>query len=496
MQSLLKKFEIPIVGILLLGVLIWGGFLRFYKLGEQSLWIDEGYTINAAQQTLKYGYPLLESGKVYDPHMGNTYVVAAAIKIFGLDPFHPWSSRIPQAIAGLIGIYLFFRASYLTTKNLAVSLIATICFTFFTWHIAWARQARGYVEMQTFLIASYMSFLSWFQERKVWYFILGSILIGLAWLFQGVAMVAFPLIPLFLGLYVIINRSQVKSVASIQLGLVILGIAVMLLKFIAPKIPALVSLGYETTYFAFLINTFAIYILIIIIGTFISLKNKNTPFLSFFIPSLFFIAPGFITMWFSQVIQFRYLLVISPFIFVLTALAINEIMAFVRKYNDKYLPITVTIVLGFLLFHTLSFKPQATYLLEEGSPQPPFAATYDLIKKTISPGDLVISPYTQMTNIYMGDPGYWLPVSLTGRKSEVAAKTINGRDYYTGAPKINSPEEMTDLINNHRGYIILDTMARNRLEPAMLDAIKNNKRSTLVFQKQTTNGSIQMYHFN
>jgi hypothetical protein len=101
-----------------------------------------------------------------------------------------------------------------------------------------------------------------------------------------------------------------------------------------------------------------------------------------------------------------------------------------------------------------------------------------------------------MTNIYMGTPGYWLPVSLTGRKSEVASKTINGRDYYTNAPKVNSAEELTTLINEHRGYIILDTMARNRLPADMMDAIKNNSRSTMVFQKKTNNGSIQLYHFN
>jgi hypothetical protein len=79
-------------------------------------------------------------------------------------------------------------------------------------------------------------------------------------------------------------------------------------------------------------------------------------------------------MWFSNVIQFRYLLVISPFIFILTGVAIKEIIIFVKKYNDKYLPITVTIILGFFLIQTLSFVPKALYPLEEGSPQPPFAA--------------------------------------------------------------------------------------------------------------------------
>ncbi len=495
-QDFLKKYEITIVGIILLIVLVWGSFLRFYKLGEQSLWIDEGYTINAAQQTLKHGYPLLESGKVYDPHVASTYVVAASIKIFGLDPYHPWQARLPQALFSILGIFLFFRASYLTTKNLTVSIIATICFTFFQWHIAWARQARGYVEMQTFLIASYMAFVHWFENKKLGSLIMAILCMGLAVLFQGVAMVVLPLVGFFIILYAIINRSRFKNFFSFQLVLILLGCGVLAFRWVAPKIPVLTALGYETTYLAFLLTTFTIYLFIIIIGTLLSLKNKTSPLLSFVIPSAFILIPGFITMWFSNVIQFRYLLVISPFIFLLTGSAIKEIIIFVKKYSDKYLPITVTIILGFFLLQTLSFAPKALYPLEEGSPQPPFAATYDLIKKTASPNDIFISPYTQMTNIYLGTSGYWLPVSLTGRPSEVASKTINGRDYYTNAPKVNSPEEITSLINEHRGYIILDTMARKRLSPEMLDAITTNKRSTLVFQKKSENGSIQLYHFN
>lgn len=55
--------------ILILGIFIfWGGFLRLHNLGVQSLWIDEGYTINAAQGVLDHGYPILDSGLSYRAH--------------------------------------------------------------------------------------------------------------------------------------------------------------------------------------------------------------------------------------------------------------------------------------------------------------------------------------------------------------------------------------------------------------------------------------------
>lgn len=100
-----------------------------------------------------------------------------------------------------------------------------------------------------------------------------------------------------------------------------------------------------------------------------------------------------------------------------------------------------------------------------------------------------------MTKIYLGDPGYWLPVSLTGRSNEIADKTINGTDYYTGAPKVNSPEEFRNLIETRRGYVILDAMARARVGTEYLNALKN-PRVTLVFKKATETDLIELYHFN
>ena len=494
--DLFKKHEPFIIGIVLIGILIWGSFLRIYKLGNDSLWIDEGYTINAAQAVITHGYPILDSGEIYDPHIANTYTVAAFIKLFGLDPYNPWQARIPQVLGSVVGIYLFFRASMITTKNLAVSLVATAAFTLFGWHIAWARQARGYAEMQTFVIGAYLSFYSWFEYKKIKYYFYALLCTIGAILFQGVALVTLPLLVIFPVIYYLTYQPRIRNLFSLRLILTLVAIGTLLMRFIVPRIPSIEIYGYGTTYLTYFSETFLIPLILIVLGIIISLRNHTKSFLSFIIPLVTLLIPGIIIMFYSQAIQFRYLLVVSPLVYILLATSLKELFAFLKKFNDKYLPITVAIIIGYFLIHSSSILPLKSYQLEEGSPQPPFNAAYDLIKKTKSPQDIVIAPYTPLTQIYLNETGYWLPISLTGRSNEIDAKTIHGKDYYTNAPKVNSIDEFINLINTHRGYVVLDTMARARLEPSYLDELQKNPRVTLVFQKGSPHGTIQVFHFN
>jgi 4-amino-4-deoxy-L-arabinose transferase-like glycosyltransferase len=313
MKALLKKYEVPLVGILLIITLFWGSFLRIYKLGNQSLWIDEGYTINAAQGVLAHGHPLLDSGQEYTPHRLSVYLTAASMKIFGFDPMNPWSARLPHALFGIISIYLIYRAMYSTTKNLWASLFAAFCFAFFPWEIAWSRQVRGYAEMQTFLIAAFLYMWAWVQTRSIKSLFLSGIMFILACLGQGVAVVALPLI---VATPTIVWAYEGISTKKIELREIILGIlsaaaiGVMIYRTWSPHIEAL---GYETTYLSFFISTFFYFLIVGWIGMFIAMRNKTSNFLAFLLPTLFTLIPGVIIMWYSPVLQFRYLLVITPF---------------------------------------------------------------------------------------------------------------------------------------------------------------------------------------
>ena len=62
LEKINKKIYIP--GVLLVILIAVGFFLRVYKLGYQSYWIDEGFTYMQMEAVHKHGYPLLESGVV------------------------------------------------------------------------------------------------------------------------------------------------------------------------------------------------------------------------------------------------------------------------------------------------------------------------------------------------------------------------------------------------------------------------------------------------
>ena len=497
MKSFLDKYQVPIVGILLCMTLFWGSFLRLYKLGNQSLWIDEGYTINAAQGVLAHGHPLLDSGQEYTPHRLSIYLTAASMKIFGFDPMNPWSARLPHALFGIISIYLIYRAMYSITKNLWASVFAAICFAFFPWEIAWSRQVRGYAEMQTFLIAAFMYMWAWVKTKKIKSYVLSIIMFVLAYLGQGVAVVGLPLIiavPIIVWMYegVISKRLFLREI--ILSILAALAIGIIAYRTWAPHIEAL---GYEKTYLSFFVGTFFYFLIVGWIGMLLTMKNKTSDFLGFLLPTLFTLIPGVIIMWYSPVLQFRYLLVISPFLFLYFANGVSEIFKFLKNRGDKFLTITCLIIICFFGIKMIYVIPLASYPLEQGSPQPDFKSAYKLIVATKTPDSLVIAPYTQMTKIYMNQPGLWLPVSLTGRKDEVAQKTIDGtKDYYTGALKIQNDTDLNQIVSTGRGYIIVDAMARGRLDESTIAIIENNPHSTKVYDTGSGPDRLQVFHFN
>ena len=134
----------------LIVLIIIGFILRFYKLNIQSLWIDEGFSINAATQTLKYFYPKLESGFVYSGSLLNTYLIAFFIKIFKDLIFAPRLVSVIFGILSIIVTFYFGKEIY----NKKIGLIAALFVTFSSIEIAWSRQARMYAQFQFFYLLS------------------------------------------------------------------------------------------------------------------------------------------------------------------------------------------------------------------------------------------------------------------------------------------------------------------------------------------------------
>ena len=128
-MSIITESRAMVIHILFGAILFAGLFLRLVDLGFQSLWIDEGFSINAAQAIIAHGYPILNSGKIYTSSPLNTTIIAGAIKIFGLDPFNPWTARLPSVAFGIgvVALVYFFTRHIFQNKYFEGHDLCTLC---------------------------------------------------------------------------------------------------------------------------------------------------------------------------------------------------------------------------------------------------------------------------------------------------------------------------------------------------------------------------------
>ena len=139
-------------------IILFGVFFRFYQLGNQSYWMDEGYTINAvisgAQNGYSGGASILDSGgKYFCPlYCYPTQIISQAIGQNAI------AYRLLSAIFGVIFILLAFFITKIIFKNNAAALLTAFFVSFSYWQIAWSRQARWYTMLEVFFWLAFLFF--------------------------------------------------------------------------------------------------------------------------------------------------------------------------------------------------------------------------------------------------------------------------------------------------------------------------------------------------
>ncbi len=124
----LKKKHIPVFIVTLFFLL--GIFIRSYDLGKQSIWIDEGFSLNSALSIQEKGIPVLDSNRWYTNSFINSYIIAFAINNNFYNPFNPWVARIPSVLFGSLLIFLgYFAYKYFYTDTRG-ALIYSFILTF------------------------------------------------------------------------------------------------------------------------------------------------------------------------------------------------------------------------------------------------------------------------------------------------------------------------------------------------------------------------------
>lgn len=497
-SSLILFLKKHYVKLLLTLVISIGFSLRIWQLGEQSLWIDEGYSINAAQATLKYGYPLLDSGRTYGGSLLHTYIVSGFMKIFGLNPWGPWSARLPSVLFGTALIFIIYKLTFALFKNKWLALFVAFFLAFSSWQIAWSRQARMYTQLQFFFYTALYYLFLWlkkYDKKNLIYFILFSLGACFSHLF------GFFLIPIFALCFLFsqilfpkkrINWKQKIDFKKKNNFIILIFSLIALILSVRPSYNFLSRTLIEVSFYDFthfylgyLFENLKLFtwpaIISLTIGLIWGLFNKKYFWQTIFLATAFSF-PLVIIINYTPLCHMRYLFPLFPLIIVLLCyliLQLSEILKallikpdFFRKFD---FPIIVLFFLSVLILHqSLNFLPKSHYALERGSPQPDFKQAYSIIRKIKSPTDIVISPHPHLTNIYLQEKGYWLPISLSGKSSELKKYLLyNSFDPYVNAPIIRNPKHLQQLLKTENGFIILDGMTlRGRLDIEMLATLQ------------------------
>lgn len=500
-----QKLFIPI----LLGfVIFWGFVLRIYKLGEQSLWIDEGFSILTAQGILKHGYPLLASGFVAKLDFLHTYLMAGFMALFGFDAFDPWSARLPSVFLGIGTIVLIYYIAYFIFKNRYVGILSAVLITFSYWDIAWARQARMYAYLQFFFFLTLFFMFRFLTKRRL-VDVLGVVLATIGAVFShrlGLILIpyffiaiAITLLSLFLNrkiynlpyppeIKIAISYFRTWSQTRYIIGIIGILTAVLLFYFIREgwqwarsgfELKQFVSSNLQT----YIWDTRKFLVIAASAGTVLSFIKIGRPLIIFFTIFAYLIPFQAIalTAWRQE---FRYIFFFTPVLFIFAAYGCYALGTIFRQ---RFLRYSFSTVLIFLIIwqtpHVLT--PRVFYGLEQGVPQPDFARAYEFIQQNREGGDLVISPLSVMDALYLKQVDYWILISLTAQDKDIEYELDeqgNKRDKYTNAMAIQGTEELKRVIANQQGYIVIDDFALNGRIPA--DIIKYiNRNMALVWQK-------------
>lgn len=534
-----------IAATILFIILVFGAFLRFYNLGSQSYWMDEGYTANAVLATTQNGTEhfsaILDSGGLYSCplYCSPTAVIA---KTFGETAF---SYRLLSAFCGVLFILVIYLFAKIFFKKESVALLSAFFVSFSYWQIAWSRQARWYTELEFFFWLALFCFLLFLSPRlkksipqnktpnlKSIYHLAFSVLFIVAAIATHKLAYFLPIIMLVWYLLFIKEKNkndEIVQPCQSNIKHVVFGIAICAtlilfaeyglgLHFIAHALKN-IKLSYALPYYlSFYLRNYWLFIIVAVYGFFAAEKEKRKPFILLAIPLILYLAG---LSFFTQIVHYRYLFHLTPIFFILASIAITNAAKKIksslitakkiRQLAEGWIKIIPAlfiflIILIFFLAGQGVLAPKKFYQLESDdpsqfgrpyyayTPQPDFNSAYAKIKENIKPEEIIISSHPHFNKIFLNQPGYWLRYNYLGM--EDTPNTIkNNKEYYVNAEVINNLDELKKITAQKHGYIIFDYMsADGRIDPAIINYIQTNL-NLFFYNKINSYSQVWVYSF-
>lgn len=483
-----KHKETLIIALLLCGILIYGAFLRFYQLDNDSYWIDESFTLMQARGIAQFWYPLLGSGYSEWKDVLIPYIIAPFVKYFGYD--HAWLLRLPSALFGTASIFVGYHlASVLFSRHVG------LMFGFFMatchWHIAWSQQVRGYAALIFFILLFFYFFALFYKYGKIrfMYYAIGALVCGV--LAKKFAILL--LIPLIL--YVINSRNYRVYLCFIPLALLALLYGVM-------HISAFFSINPISYYYFYLCNylwaDYSIFVVLFVIGFFLAIQYARSQFIVHVGIGLFIVGTLCFFSSFVFVSEKRYLLSITPFLFLYSAFFIDNIsQKFSRRLVWKIFIFCSIVGIG-IYVGIITILPQAKYLLETYTPQPDYKTAYNkILSMQFDDHDHIVSANPSLDIIYLNRAEFAIPWSLTGRDDETTIRKES--EYYSGARKLYGKGDKTaaDRIRQFQEkgedvFVIFDELASQRMNIDIWDIVTDTDKKYVIGEGRD---AVYIYYF-
>src|SRR5262249_26629503 len=144
-----------------LGIVLLTGIaavLRFYRLGAESFWIDEVWTVQVAAQRL--------AGIVanYDPRVDlvlrDQAPLAFLLEHFFITPeASEWYARLPSAVFGILGVLAVFRVGRELLPHPG-PLLAAAFLALSPLHVWYSQEVRWYAQWTLLMTLSYGALMS------------------------------------------------------------------------------------------------------------------------------------------------------------------------------------------------------------------------------------------------------------------------------------------------------------------------------------------------
>lgn len=472
--------------------------IRLIDLGAPPQF-DEMYTVLAAQGWLVHGEPRIAEG-VYDRAELYTLIVAWFFRWFGESVV---VARIPSVIAGS----LLVVAVFLWTRSAAGSLAAWIAALFVALtpnSIQVSQFARFYaLQGLVFWMATIGVYYLYTRRFDPWTAIPLAIACGLGFLFalHLQVLTAIGLVGVLLWLALAVGVPALLSLrarpaafwgtiaALVLLAAVALGVAIF-----SGLLEALVHKYRYTPLHAAPVRNQIWFYHLALVERYASLwplfpvaallAIATTPRAALFCLSVFL--PGFVLLSFGGMKQLKYLCFLMPFLFVIWAIALAELFAFLREgvvsITDRALQAIApnlprrlsryVLVAGCIVFLIVSngapartlLLPFGIQLTPEGAPVD-WAAARETLQPWVDQASIVLTNDELAILYYLGR----YDVTVSGsRLSEIEGGQEFSRDGRTGRPVVSSPESVELIMACFPNGLLLTNTSKWR-DPAQLD---------------------------